>query len=61
MGDLHLVMWWVPEGQRPTLDEGLERLAHLQAQGDFRVVIENVREAIDLVREADGEGHRART
>lgn len=29
----HFVMWWVPEGHRPTLDEGLDRLAHLRANG----------------------------
>ena len=34
MGDQHFVMWWVPEGYRPTLEEALERLAHLRAHGD---------------------------
>ncbi len=34
LGKMHLVMWRVPAGHRPTLDEGLERLAHLQARGD---------------------------
>lgn len=34
LGKMHLVMWWVPEGHRPTLEEGLGRLAHLEAQGD---------------------------
>jgi hypothetical protein len=34
MGDMHFVMWWVPEGHRPTLDEGLDRLEHLKANGD---------------------------
>ena len=34
LGEKHLVMWWVPEGHRPTLEEGLERLAQLRAQGD---------------------------
>ncbi|MBP7242055.1 DUF3291 domain-containing protein [Amaricoccus sp.] len=34
MPERHLVMWRVPEGHRPTLDEGLERLAHLRANGD---------------------------
>ncbi|MFI1676180.1 MULTISPECIES: DUF3291 domain-containing protein [unclassified Streptomyces] len=28
-----LVLWWVPAGHVPTVDEGLERLAHLQANG----------------------------
>lgn len=34
MKDQHFVMWWVPAGHRPTLDEALERLAHKQANGD---------------------------
>jgi hypothetical protein len=34
LGEMHLVMWWVPEGYRPTLDEALARLAHLRENGD---------------------------
>ncbi len=34
LGRMHFVMWWVPEGHRPTLDEALARLAVRQAQGD---------------------------
>lgn len=34
LGRMHFVMWWVPAGHRPTLDEALARLAHLQAEGD---------------------------
>lgn len=34
MGDRHFVMWWVPAGHRPTLDEARERLDHLRAHGD---------------------------
>lgn len=34
MGDMHFVMWWVPAGHRPTLDEGLARLEHARAHGD---------------------------
>jgi hypothetical protein len=34
LGKMHFVMWRVPAGHRPTLDDGLERLAHLQAHGD---------------------------
>lgn len=30
----HFVMWWVPAGHRPTLDEALERLALRQDAGD---------------------------
>lgn len=31
---MHFVMWWVPEGHRPTLDEALARLEHLRKHGD---------------------------
>ena len=34
LGKMHFVMWWVPAGHRPTLDEALERLKHLEAHGD---------------------------
>ncbi|XDA96786.1 DUF3291 domain-containing protein [Sulfitobacter sp. LCG007] len=34
MEDMHFVMWWVPQGHRPTLDEALGRLALLRRQGD---------------------------
>ncbi len=34
LGRMHFVMWWVPAGHKPTLDEALERLALLQANGD---------------------------
>jgi hypothetical protein len=34
LGSMHFVMWWVPEGHRPSLDEALERLAHREAEGD---------------------------
>ena len=30
---MHFVMWWVPVGTMPTLDEALAKLAHLQAHG----------------------------
>ncbi len=30
----HFVMWWVPEGHRPTPEEALARLEHLKAHGD---------------------------
>ncbi len=33
MGESHFVMWWVPQGHRPTLDEALARLEHLRAHG----------------------------
>ena len=31
--DLPLVMWWVPAGHRPSMDEGVARLDHLKAHG----------------------------
>lgn len=34
LGKMHFVMWWVPQGHQPSLDEALDRLAHLQANGD---------------------------
>ena len=34
LSDMHFVMWWVPDGHQPTLDEALARLAHLEEHGD---------------------------
>jgi hypothetical protein len=34
MGEQHFVMWWVPVGHRPTLDEALAKLALKKAEGD---------------------------
>ncbi|SMX36619.1 DUF3291 domain-containing protein [Maliponia aquimaris] len=34
MTDQHFVMWWIAEGHRPTLDEGLARLDLFQRNGD---------------------------
>lgn len=31
---MHFVMWWVPEGTQPTLDEALEKLRYREAHGD---------------------------
>ena len=33
LGEMHFVMWWVPAGHRPTLDEALERLDMLRRNG----------------------------
>jgi hypothetical protein len=33
LGQQHFAMWWIAAGHRPTLDEALERLAHLRANG----------------------------
>ncbi|MDW3222282.1 MAG: DUF3291 domain-containing protein [Paracoccaceae bacterium] len=34
LGAMHFVMWWVPIGHKPTLDEALARLEHLKTHGD---------------------------
>ncbi len=34
LGDMHFVMWWVPQGHQPTLDEAMARLAQKRAHGD---------------------------
>lgn len=34
LGEMHFVMWWVPEGHQPTLEEALDRLDYLRANGD---------------------------
>lgn len=34
LGEKHFVMWWVPAGHKPTLDEALARLDHLRDHGD---------------------------
>ncbi len=31
---MHFVMWWVPEGTRPTLGEAMTKLAHREKHGD---------------------------
>ncbi|MEM6676790.1 MAG: DUF3291 domain-containing protein [Pseudomonadota bacterium] len=33
LGTMHFVMWWVPEGHRPDLAEGLARLEDLRRDG----------------------------
>ena len=33
LGDQHFVMWWVPKGHRPGLDEALARLDRLRVEG----------------------------
>jgi hypothetical protein len=34
LGAMHFVMWWVPVGHRPSLDEALGRLEYLRAHGN---------------------------
>jgi Domain of unknown function (DUF3291) len=34
LGAQHFVMWFVPAGYRPSLDEALDRLEHLKRHGD---------------------------
>ena len=31
--EAHLVLWWIPAGHEPTVDEGEERLDYLRAHG----------------------------
>jgi hypothetical protein len=33
MAERYLVMWWVPAGHRPTIQEAVERLEHLKMNG----------------------------
>jgi hypothetical protein len=33
MRSAHMVLWWVPSGHRPTIDEAIGRLEHLRANG----------------------------
>ncbi len=33
LGDQHFVMWWVPTGHEPTLEEGLDRLDLIRSNG----------------------------
>ncbi|RZQ61043.1 DUF3291 domain-containing protein [Amycolatopsis suaedae] len=33
IGQAHMVLWWVPEGHRPTVVEAEERLDHLRIHG----------------------------
>lgn len=33
LGSMHFAMWWVPEGHRPTPEESIAKLAHLEAYG----------------------------
>lgn len=42
-----LVLWWLPPGQRPPLEEGIERLDHLKSHGpsDFAFGWEQLAEA----------------
>lgn len=34
LGQMHFVMWRVPAGHKPSLEEGLDRLDHMKANGD---------------------------
>jgi hypothetical protein len=42
-------LWWVPEGERPTVDQALVRLEHLRRQGPTP-------EAFSLARQYDADG-----
>ena len=47
MGERYFVMWWVPAGHLPTIQEAIERLEHLKANGpsDYAFAWENVASA----------------
>ncbi len=34
ISEQHFAMWWIEDGHQPDLAEGLDRIAHRQAQGD---------------------------
>lgn len=34
LGEMHFVMWWVPDGHRPSLDEALTKLNLRRTRGD---------------------------
>jgi len=34
LDSMHFVMWWVPDGHRPTMDEAMVKLAHLEEHGE---------------------------
>jgi hypothetical protein len=33
MREAFIVLWWVPAGHRPTIEEAIEKLEHLRAHG----------------------------
>jgi hypothetical protein len=33
MGEMHMALWWVPEGHEPTVAEAVARLEHLRRHG----------------------------
>jgi len=33
LGESYFVMWWVPAGHRPTVEEAVERLEHMKTHG----------------------------
>lgn len=37
MQSAHLVLWWVPQGHEPTLEEAKERLQHLNTNGESEI------------------------
>ena len=49
LGGFTTAMWWIADGDRPTVDEGLDRLAHLRRHGPSP-------HAFSLRRQFDPEG-----
>lgn len=65
--ETHLVLWWLPDGERPRFEDAMRRLERLRAQGpspeafDFRTVFDPVQvdgDACYSDAPLDGEGHR---
>jgi hypothetical protein len=34
MGEAHMVLWWVPAGHMPSVEEARDRLMQLRSQGE---------------------------
>jgi heme-degrading monooxygenase HmoA len=47
---VYLALWWVPAGHRPTVEEAVSRLAHLEAHGPTHY-------AFSFAQPFDSEGH----
>ena len=39
-GKVNMAMWWIPEGQFPTLEEAVEKLDYLQKNGSSELVFD---------------------
>ena len=39
-GEVHTAMWWIPQGQFPTVEEAVEKLDHLKRNGASSLVFD---------------------